>query len=341
MKFVNFNVYFFVFLYFISTPVILRCDERTVVLPNNKILVLKTFLGNPIHYSNDHLRVTDFRPVFGMLQDWRVGRLSWTLHFVFADRKVRGIMNISSPQYPSLKTTIPLWADVQPRDAAEGMIIEFFHKRTSPDAWSFLTENGDSWIPFEFDVHMVEPNASFTFIEWAKVPQTYKNILINKDNAEKDFFDNAPKKQIKLDNETTIYIPFTNGNPIRYADSNFQVENFSPAYDNKAKKVSDRWIWVLTGRTRDLGRCKLEIFDPTDKNKLLASMEFNGNGVWQIPFAEKTLAPNFWSWENQSKDQWVAVKIRLTMMEKNETREWYEALMIDKNIRRNFEQYRQ
>jgi hypothetical protein len=243
-------------------------------------------------------------------------------------------MNISSPQYPSLKTTIPLWADVPPGYAAQGMIIEFFNQRTFPEAWSFLTESGDSWIPIELNIKMVEPDTSFTFIEWAKVPQTYKNVLLAKDKAEKNIFNNLPKKSIKLNNELTIDLPFNKDNPFRYADPNFQVENFSPVYDPKARDVDGHWFWVLGGKIRDLGPCRLEVFDPTKNNKLLASLEFKGNGVWNIPFAEKSQAPNFWSWENQSMDQWIAVKIRLTRLETNEVREWHEALLIDKNIRR-------
>lgn len=309
------------------------------ILIHDKSYIIKTMFGSPIHHSDEFLKIIEVKPVFGTLNQWRTNRQTWTMHIKFLNKKLFGIISIKSLLHPKFSSALPIYIDARD-DQIVVMIFEFFSKRSHPATWEFLMEDGDTWIPFECQVTFKNPQISYSFIEWAKVTAKDKQLLQKYEKAQIDAMSELPIKQITISKDLTIEIPFENGEPYRYADANFQVDRLSPAFDQKAKNGTDPWIWTISGRIRDLGPCLLEIFDPISNDKPIAIAELNGDGEWHLIFGEKSKTSNLWQWENNKQHKFVAIKLKLTIKNTNEIKEWYEVCQIDKNIRRIFSEFK-
>lgn len=324
-------------LHMIMTPASLFAGEKDIKI-NNKSYTVKTLFGNPIHHRDDYLKIINIKPVFGMLQGWRENRQTWTMHIKFNKKQIFGIISIKSLLNEKDISITPIYIDAR-EDEIVVQIVEFFSKRDYPSAWDFLNYDGDSWIPFECHVELKNPQISYSFVEFAKITKKYKKILKNKNDLQYAAKHEMPIKKIVLSNDCTIEVPFENGAPYRYADAEFQVENLSPAFDQKATNDNDPWIWTISGRMRDIGPCRLEIYDPLSKNARIAVAELNGNGNWYIIFGEKSKNPNLWLWENNN-NKYVAIKLKLTLKNTDETKEWYEVCQIDKRLKRLFSEFK-
>jgi hypothetical protein len=327
------NIIKILFIFILLYSSILIAEERIITLPNGAKLTANTSFGRPDRFHNDYLRITEIRPVLGILQEWRLSRLTWTIKFVAKDPKTRGLMLIESPLNPDDKTVVPIYINA-PYGYSEGIIVEFFNKSTHPKEWHFLSEKGDDWIPFNIQVILEEPKTNFTFVQWARVSPKEKSIFLAYEKAVQDRFEKLPTQSIFLANGSKYEIKTENGAPLRYVDLNIQVDNMCPAFDGNSKKEVDPWIWVMTGKVWGLGSCKMEILDTSLDGKRLAEFYIKDNGRWNIVFAEKSRHSEYWQWENESKDEWIVVKVRLTVQSTGEIREWYESCLINNNVRK-------
>jgi hypothetical protein len=202
---------------------------------------------------------------------------------------------------------------------------------THPEVWAWLDGSGDDWIPFRFVVTEGAKGEPVAFTDWAKVTQLDRDRMKEGRNKIQELATRGAT-DIVLPGGATHNVRLFHGKPVRYGDTQFQIDLLSPAVGKDPTRKLANLCWVLQGRTRGGASRQLRLVSPWMSPGFAHTVKVSGDGGFTIPFADSRTAPEFWRWLEAPGDFWLPVRILLERPEGG-SQEITEVIRVDDELR--------
>lgn len=312
--------------------------EKLITDKNGTTHSIKTYInGTPIHNKNEYFEIKSIHPAIDRMPGWKKNHLVWSIYATFL-QDFQGTLKITSPLNNKIIHIASIEAKRSPR---AGLVSTFrwqiLDKEAVPEAWGWMNESGESWVPFRFQITSPSLSKSIEFLDWARITEKEKTDCKEDIATFESFEKYAEHKEIILQNGHSYQFK-TNGNdPIRFSNNILQIDILSPGVIRNPEKNNNKTaIWVLKGHYRGNSNSTINISAPWIKSDLITQAKIAGNGEFTIQFAPRSSNPELWEWLNNDGEIWVPIHFQFQSKEIQYSAEFIELFHVDNELRANY-----
>ncbi|WP_306601064.1 hypothetical protein [Geothrix sp. 21YS21S-2] len=313
--------------------------DHVVTLKDGRTLTVRTRLGAPVHCNNEFIKIIEIAPSFGRAPNWRTFSLSWAFEYDYTS-DFDGIFSISMPgtkvsvnsfitrDRPTVQTN---------RNEVFFRKVQILEQSENPDAWSWIDEPGDSWIPFRITASDVRKGKTLTYDDCARVTETAKHALRRNQERIRAFEADFQTREWALPDGTRLAFRTRDGSPLRHASRTLQIDGLAPTASlDPSTGMPGPPYWFMVGRYRGGEPITLSLTAPWIDPSFKHVVKVQGEGVFTVRFAPRSTHPGFWSWVESPEDSWLPIKVSVKTENAGVLAEFVEVAQCTEAVRDAF-----